>query len=130
MDGPARGEVAGFALVSGDYSVKAFARAVPFPLEGTDSGCLLTVQPVDKDGKFYALHGQGFQAGENVSTEARSDGEVINDKAKAAADGMFEVLLAPRTINKTAGHGTFNAKGRSCAPSVEYDWGLGANDPQ
>jgi hypothetical protein len=67
--------------------------------------------------------GSGFVPGDNLLTESRYAGRVIEKRVRISAEG----LLPPQVLlHRAVGfdHGAHYAvKGRSCAMAVEYNWG-------
>lgn len=126
-----KGEPLRIILTSTDQAVRAYAEAYPFPIEAKDGPCRLWVQIISHQGTAFAIFGEGFGADEDVTTTSQSGSEVIKKEEKAHSDGTLPVnIIAPAVVGKQSGIATFNAAGKSCAPTVNYEWGPPALKPQ
>jgi hypothetical protein len=124
IHGYLKGEPLAIIVTSTDRTVQAFADVYPFPIEGKDGSCRLWVELISHRGTAFAVHGEGFAADEDVTTSSRSDGEDIRKAEKAHSDGTLSVnIVAPAVVGKQSGTATFIAAGKSCAPTVNYEWG-------
>jgi hypothetical protein len=117
------GEPIEFGIISDDGSIRAFAKAIPFPIEaGAAGSCHLEGTLKDKQGDV-AIEGSGFVPHEKVATTFQSGSKVLNDSVTADAAGRFAAGTLPEVKGQTGGKATFTAVGKSCNLSVDYYWG-------
>lgn len=118
-----RGALWQVALISLDRKLQAFAKAIPHPASARDGTCEIALQLVSHRGDKFLASGSGFVPGDNLLTESRYAGRVIEKRVRISAEG----LLPPQVLlHRAVGfdHGAHYAvKGRSCAMAVEYNWG-------
>ena len=111
------------ALVSSDRAIRAFAKAFPHPINARDGTCILLLELVSQRGDRFIASGNGFTPGEEVTTESRYSGRVIQNHLRISADG----LLPPNNISHGASGANraarYMVKGRSCEVAVDYEWG-------
>ncbi len=111
-------------VISTDQTVKAFAEVYPFPIEANDGSCRLWVELISTQGTAFAIYGEGFGVEEEVTASSRSDGEIIRKTQQASPDGTLPVvIIAPAVVGKRSGTASFTVAGKSCAPTVNYEWG-------
>ena len=67
-----RGERKRFALTSDDWTLQAFAGAVPFPIEQSANGCGLSVEMTAPDYAGVIVRGSGFQPSESLTLQLAS----------------------------------------------------------
>ncbi|MGC2422613.1 MAG: hypothetical protein WA405_13290 [Candidatus Acidiferrales bacterium] len=130
VDHHVKGEPVDLAFVSTDGSVRAFARAFPFPIQAQDGKCSLTIEILASDGGFFNVHGEGFAPGENLKILFTSGKQKKEGSQQTSPQGDFEAGLLPAVAGKKSGSATFAATGASCHPSVTFDWGKDALKPQ
>lgn len=118
-----RGEATRTALVSRDGSVRAFARAVPFPLVATDGACRLELESLHPDYGTFIAWGAGFPPGERARLELGVGRQTSEFVPEADARGRFHVRLSPRRPGKKGGEATVRATAPGCQPELEFDWG-------
>jgi hypothetical protein len=118
-----RGALWEVALISVDRKLQAFVKAIPHPISVRDGTCEIALQLVSHRGEKFLASGSGFVPGDNLLTESRYAGRVIEKRVRISAEG----LLPPQVLlHRAVGfdHGAHYAvKGRSCAMAVEYNWG-------
>jgi len=120
----ARGEPVRMAVISTDQTIKAYARAYPLPIEATDNRCHLWVELLAPTGKSFLIQGEGFEPGEEVTTLSTSGSEVIRKTQTVLADGTLDPATAlPAVVGKDSGVAAFSVSAKSCAPTVQYEWG-------
>ena len=118
-----RGAIWEVALVSADHALKAFAKVIPHPISARDGSCAVSLEIISRRGERFVATGAGFAPGDEVITELRYGGRVIQKRQRVSAEGR----LPPDVIS----HGSIGAdrsaryvaKGRSCEVAVEYEWG-------
>ncbi len=119
----AKGEPYEVALISTDQTIKAFAKAIPFPIEVKEGRCRLWLELISPTGEAFALQGEGFEPNEEVTTVSRSNGEVIQGKQKVLPDGRLPAnILAPAAVTRRY-VASFTVIGKSCKLTVDYEWG-------
>jgi hypothetical protein len=111
------------ALVSADRAIRAFAKAFPHPINARDRTCILSLELVSQRGDHFIASGNGFMPGEEVTTESRYSGRVIQNHLRISTDG----LLPPNSISHGAAGADRSARyavtGGSCEVFVDYHWG-------
>ena len=118
-----RGALWEVALISVDRKLQAFAKAIPQPISARDGACEIALQLVSHRGDKFVASGSGFVPGDNLITESRYAGRVIEKRLRISAEGL---LLPQVLLHGAVGsdHGaSYSVKGRSCAIAVEYSWG-------
>jgi formylglycine-generating enzyme required for sulfatase activity len=126
----AKGEPVDFAVVSTDGTVRAFARAYPFPIQAQDGKCTLTVELEDSKGTSFIIRGTGFGPSENLKTSSSFGKDAIEGTQQASPQGELAVAIHPELPGKHSGSATFAAAGNSCHPTVTYEWGKAATKAQ
>lgn len=111
------------ALVSADRTVRLFAKTIPYPIIARDGSCAVSLELVSQRGDRFIVSGNGFKPGEEVTTESRYSGRVIQKWRRISSDG----LLPSDTIShgaRGADRGArYTVKGRWCEVAVDYEWG-------
>lgn len=111
------------AILSEDGDVKAFARAVPLPIDFTQGGCRLSAEPISEDLGDYLIQGEGYTPGEVVNWTARTQGLSQENQTKASETGKFVVELHPGVSGADGGKVEFTATGVKCNPALLFHWG-------
>jgi hypothetical protein len=111
------------ALVSSDRAFRAFAKVIPHPITARDGSCAISLELVSHRGDRFTVFGTGFAPGDDVITELRYAGRVIQKQQQISPEG----LLPPDVISH-GGSGAdrsarYGVKGHSCDVAVEYEWG-------
>lgn len=75
------------------------------------------------NGRLFAIIGEGFKPGEQVTTISSSDTEVIRNEKSALSDGRIAAIIDPGVIGKTGGSATFQVFSKSCDLTLHYAWG-------
>jgi len=130
IDGYHKGEPVDYAIVSTDGAVRAYVRAYPFPIQAADGKCTLTVEMENSNFTAFVIRGTGFSPNENLTTSSSFGGEAIGGTQQASANGEFAVALRAELPGKNSGSATFTAAGKSCRPTVSYEWGKAATKVQ
>jgi hypothetical protein len=111
------------ALVSADRAVRAFAKVIPYPITARDRTCTVSLELVSQRGDRFVASGSGFGPDDEVMTESRYSGRVIQKRNRISPDG----LLLPDVISHGARGAErsahYTVKSRSCEVAVDYDWG-------
>jgi hypothetical protein len=120
-----RGAAWQVALVSVDraLALKAFAAVIPYPIIGRDGPCKVQLELVSYGGDHFVATGAGFTPGDEVTTESRYLGHVMEKRQRISSEGLllpdvlsYEAIGADRSARYTV-------KGRSCEVAVKYNWG-------
>ncbi|MGH9642877.1 MAG: hypothetical protein ACRD3Q_10645, partial [Terriglobales bacterium] len=82
-----RGERKRFAVTSDDWTLQAFAEAVPFPIEQTVNGCRLSVEMSAPNYSAVVLRATDFQPSESLTVEMASGPEGGRQQATSTAAG-------------------------------------------
>jgi len=117
-----------FAIVSTDGTVRAYARAYPFPIQAQDGKCTLNAEIENTKFTSFVIRGVGFEPGENVATSSTFGKAQTAGTQQTSPQGEFAALVRADVPGKNSGSATFSAAGKSCHPSVTYDWGNAAKE--
>ena len=122
----ARGAAWEAALVSADRTVRLFAKTIPYPITARDGSCAVSLELVSQRGDRFIVTVNGFEPGEEVTTESRYAGRVNQKWRQISSDG----LLLPDNIShaaRGADHSArYTVKSPSCDLAVDYEWGEAA----
>jgi hypothetical protein len=124
------GEPVDFAIVSTDGTVRAYARAYPFPIQAQDGKCTLDVELENTKFTSFVIRGAGFEPGENVTTSSTFGKDATPGTQHASSQGEFAAEVNVDVPGKNSGSATFAAAGKSCHPTITYDWGKAAKKVQ
>jgi hypothetical protein len=119
-----------FAIVSTDGTVRAYARAYPFPIQSQDGKCTLNVELENTKFTSFVIRGAGFEPDENVTTSSTFGKDATAGTQQASALGEFAAAVNADVPGKNSGSATFAATGKFCHPMVTYDWGKAAKKVQ
>jgi hypothetical protein len=118
-----RGAVWEVALVSADRALRAFAKVIPHPIAARDGPCTVSIELISHRGDRFMASGAGFAPGEEVLTESRYAGRVMQKRQHISSEGR----LPPEVVSHGASNADRSARyavtGHSCAVAVEYEWG-------
>lgn len=118
-----RGAIWELAIVSADRAFSAFASVIPRPITAEDGRCSLSLQLVSHRGERFLAAGTGFAPGDDVVTELRYAGRVIQKRQRISAEGRLPPDLISHGTPGTDRHARYAVKSRSCEVAVEYEWG-------
>jgi len=121
-----RGEPKRVALTSDDWTLKAFAAAIPFPLEQTSGECRLSVEMAAPNYASVVLHGSGFQPGEALVVEFASGSEGGKQQASATSTGTYTATILPTVKGQNAGKARMALTSAKCHVAVQFPWGEGS----
>jgi hypothetical protein len=111
------------ALVSSDRAVRIFAKTIPYPITANDGACKVSLELSSDLGDRFVASGKGFPPGEDVLTQLRYSGRLIQGQSRISPLGLLAPdLISHRAIGADRG-ARYTVKARSCEVSVEYDWG-------
>jgi hypothetical protein len=120
------GEPVNFALVSTDGTVRAYARAYPFPIQAQDGKCTLYVEVDNSKLTTFVIRGVDFEPNDNIKTSSSFGKDATEGKQQASPQGEFAATVHADSPGKNSGSATFTATGHSCHPTVTYEWGKAA----
>jgi hypothetical protein len=118
-----RGAAWQVALVSVDRTLKAFTGVIPHPITARDGRCTVQLELVSYRGDHFVVTGSGFASGDEVITESRYSGRVIQKQQRISSEGLF---LPDVTSYETIGadrSARYTVKGQSCEVTIKYNWG-------
>lgn len=122
-----KGEPLEAAILSTDGTVRAFGKAYPFPIQGQDGQCTLTVELEKQTGTEFMVYGEGFEPNEDVKgTLNAGKKDVWGITRHTSSLGSFDAPV----FFRGSGKATFAASGSSCHPHVSFDWGKKAMEVQ
>jgi hypothetical protein len=121
-----RGERKRVALTSDDWTLQAFAGAVPFPIEKSANGCTLSVEMTAPDYVGVVLKGSGFQPGELLVVETASGTESGKQQTAATPAGTYTAVIFPKVKGQRSGKASVTIASPSCRVAVEFPWGDGS----
>ena|SRR6267378_1214878 len=111
------------ALVSSDRAVRIFAKTIPHPITVHDGACEVSLELASHLGDRFVASGKGFPPREDVLTQLRYSGRLIQRQNRISPEGLLAPdLISHRAIGADRG-ARYTVKARSCEVSVEYDWG-------
>jgi len=121
-----RGAAWRVALVSDDHAIRAFAAVIPDPITARDGRCTVSLEIVSFQGDHFVATGAGFAPGDEIITESRYSGRVIQKRQRASAQGLLPLdVISHETIDADRS-ARYAVKGRACDLAVEYNWGTSA----
>jgi len=126
----ARGEPLQFALISDDDRWRAFTQIVPFPLEKTSGPCHLSLLEKGPYYQFVSIEVSGFQPGETVRIDVKSEGQGGKSQAQADEQGFYTALISPVVRGMASGHARIMIAAKSCRIGAEFPWGAGSQIDQ
>ncbi|HEY6308866.1 MAG TPA: hypothetical protein VI488_20685 [Candidatus Angelobacter sp.] len=120
---PAKGEIYRHALISEDHQTRIFFSIIPDPMIASDKACSLEVVRLSPQFELVMVRGKGFQPGEEIRFHSQSYQEIHDVAVTADSRGEFGAHLTPMIKGRVAGTSTVVAAGKSCAPTISFDWG-------
>ena len=111
------------ALVSADRAIRLFAKTTPYPLTARDGTCRVSLELVSQRGDRFLVSGSGFIPGDEVVTESRYAGRVVQKQKRVSPEGRLPldaISHGARGVDRTA---LYSVKGRACEVIVDYEWG-------
>jgi hypothetical protein len=118
-----RGALWEVALVSVDRRLQAYAKAIPYPISARDGTCEIELQLVSHRGEKYLVTGSGFVPNEEIVTESRYAGRVVEKRLRVSAEGLLPSLVVLHSATVRDHQARYMVKGRSCKTAVDYLWG-------
>lgn len=120
---PSKGEIYRHALISDDHESRIFFSIIPDPLVAADKACSLEVVRLGPRFELVLVLGKGFPPGEELRVHMQSYQDVHDSPVTADGSGEFQVEFTPFVNGRVAGITAATAAGKSCAPSISFDWG-------
>jgi hypothetical protein len=118
-----RGSAWQVALVSVDRTLKAFANVIPHPIIARDGPCTVQLELVSYRGDNFVATGAGFASGEEVITESRYFGRVIEKRQRISSERILPLDVILHQAIGADRSASYTVKGRSCEVAIKYDWG-------
>lgn len=125
-----KGEPKQFALISKDGRFRVFAEVIPFPMEVFDGPCNLFAVMASENYFTVSIHVTGLQPYEDLKLVSQSDGEQMQNSAKASGLGTYDSALFPAVKGKRSGRARFGVSAKSCSVAIELPWGEGSYELQ
>lgn len=120
---PGIGEIYRHALVSEDHTTRIFFSIVPAPMVEQDKTCSLEIVRLSPRFELALIRGKGFTPGEQISFHTQSYQEVHDSQPRVNPQGEFWATLSPFVKGRTMGTTQVVVKGKSCAPTLSFEWG-------
>lgn len=120
---PTLGEIYRHALISEDHQTRIFFTIVPAPMLERDRSCSLEVVRLSPRFELALIRGRGFAPGEQPQLHTQSYQEAHDSQPKVDSNGEFWAVLTPFVKGRTMGTTEVAARGKSCAPTLAFEWG-------
>jgi hypothetical protein len=120
------GEKKRFAITSDNWTLQAFADAVPFPIEQTVSGCSLSVEMSAPNYAGVIVRGSGFQPNESLTLDLASGPEGGKQQTNATPQGTYTMTIFPAVKGQKSGKAAVTIKTPKCGVAVQFPWGDGS----
>jgi hypothetical protein len=111
------------ALVSFDNALRAFTAVIPHPIIARKGPCMVQLELVSYRGDNFVATGSGFASGDEVSTELRYAGSVIEKRAQISAEGKLPPQVLLHASTGADRRARYTVTGRSCKVAIDYAWG-------
>ena len=121
-----RGEKKRFAITSDDWTLQAFAEAVPFPIDQTVNGCRLSLEMSAPNYEGVIVRGSGFQPSESLTIEMASGPEGGKQQVNATPQGTYTALIFPSVKGQKSGNASVAIASPKCSVAVKFPWGDGS----
>ena len=126
----AKGEAIRVGLANADRKQGAAASLVPFPIEGADKGCKISVILGSKDAELVLVKGQGFHKDATYTLGTESYGEKHPLTATIDAKGNFIAAITPWIPGHDSGDTVLYYQSSTCSPTVSFHWGKATYKPE
>jgi len=120
---PGIGEIYRHALISEDHATRIFFSIVPAPMIEQDKTCSLEIVRLSPRFELALIRGKGFTPSEQISFHTQSYQENHDSQPKVNPQGEFWATLSPFVKGRTMGTTQVVVKGKSCAPTLSFEWG-------
>jgi hypothetical protein len=111
------------AIVSSDRAFRAFAKVVPHPITARDGACTISLELISQRGEQFMASGTGFTPQDDVITESRYAGRVIQKQLRISSEGLLSPHVLSHGVGGADRSAHYTVKGHSCNITVEYKWG-------
>jgi hypothetical protein len=118
-----QGAVWEVALASVDLTFTVFAKVIPRPIMARDGPCTVALELVSRRGQRFMASGAGFAPGDDVITESRYAGQIIQKRRRISAEGLLPPDVISHDSSGADRSARYAVKGRSCEVAIEYVWG-------
>lgn len=125
-----KGEPIRVALVAADRKHGAAVTVIPFPIEGTDRGCTISVILGSKNAELVLVEGLGFKSDKTYALGTESFGEKRPMKVAPNGKGQFIAALTPWAPGHDVGDTTVYYQSSTCSPTVSFHWGKNTYKPE
>lgn len=126
----AKGEAIRVGLVTGDRKRGAAVSLIPFPIEGADKGCKISVILGSKDAELVLVRGEGFQKDATYTLGYESFGEKHPISATINPQGQFTAAITPWVTGHDSGDTVIYYQSSTCTPTVSFHWGKATYKPE
>jgi hypothetical protein len=126
----AKGEAIRLGLVTADRKKGAAVSLVPFPIEGQDKGCKISVLLGSKDAELVLIKGDGFQKDATYTLGSESYGQKHPLTATINPQGHFMAAMTPWIPGHDSGDTVVYYQSSTCSPTVSFHWGKGTYKPE
>lgn len=120
---PDIGEIYRHALISEDRGSRIFFSIVPAPMVEHDKACSLEIIRLSPRFELAVIRGKGFVPGDVLNFHTVSYQDVHDSHPTVNTQGEFWGVLSPYVAGKSVGTMQVNVKGKTCAPSLSFEWG-------
>lgn len=120
---PTIGEIFRHALISEDHQTRIFFSVVPAPMMERDKSCTLELERLSPRFELALIRGRGFTPGEQLAFHTQSYQEGHDSQPKVDPSGEFWAVLTPFVKGRTLGTMEVSTRGKSCAPTLAFEWG-------
>ena len=120
---PALGEPFRFAIAAeDDPDIKAYAKAVPLPVETEDQGCRLRAVVLAPRGTLLGLEASGFPPDAALDVHTDSAGEIHDSRQKTDKTGRYVAAVLPVKSGTPAGTVKIRVSAGPCKPEISVPW--------
>lgn len=124
---PALGEPFRFAIAAeDDAGIKAYAKAVPLPVEAEDKGCRLRAVVLAPRATLVGVEASGFPSGSTLDVHTDSAGEIHDTKQIADQSGRYIAAVFPVKAGTPAGTIRIRVSSGDCKPEISLPWAVSA----
>jgi len=124
--GYAAGEPYRIGVVSSDGRVRAYAEAIPIPVESVVDSMRIHLEMKDPFGLVYVVVGEGFQPRSKIGVSTRSGEESGTQKMIVPADGRFALEVLPQVAGEPTGFTSVTITAGHRHLTLDWEWGRGA----
>jgi hypothetical protein len=118
-----RGAAWEIALISADRNIRLFAKTIPYPILGHDGPCTISLELLSQRGDRFLALGSGFIPGDEVITESRYSGRVVQKRKEVSSAELFTLDAIAHGSRGLGGIARYTVTGQACNVVVDYEWG-------